>query len=44
MLEIEFGVDRHMAWSVEEVRDAGEQIAILFGDLIQPSEVNAKTE
>ena len=44
MPEVEFGVDLSMAWGVKEVQDAGEQVAILFGDLIQPSEVYTKME
>ena len=44
MPEVEFGIELRMAWHIEEVRDAGERVAILLGDLIQPSEVYAKTE
>jgi hypothetical protein len=44
MPEVDLGIQHHMAQSVEEVCDARKQVAILFHDLIQPSEVYAKME
>jgi hypothetical protein len=44
MPEIDFGVDLCVARGIQEVRDAWERVAIFLRDLVESSEVNAKTE
>jgi hypothetical protein len=44
MLEVDFGIQCPVARSIEEICNARKQVAILFHDLVQPSEVYAKTE
>ena len=44
VLEIYLGVDFGLAGGVQKVRDQGEWVAILFGNFIEASEVNAELE
>jgi len=44
MLEVNLGIDLCMAGGVQKIRDKGEWVAILFGEFVKTSEVNAKAE
>ena len=44
VLEIYLGVDFGPAGGVQKVRDQGEWVAILFGNFIEASKVNAELE
>ena len=44
VMEVNFCIESCLLWAVEEVRDAGQGVAVLLHDLIQTAEVNAEAE
>ena len=44
MLEIDFGEVMSFLWTIQEIRDSGEQILVFLHNLVQATEIDAEAE